>query len=357
MAELWVPEMVSELKLKEAMVEQANKGLAVAQAQVLTAKAQQQEATNAVGQAQATYAYWKGQNEQFAKLVRQNVLDEQTQQDTQRQYRAAAAALSVAQSRVESAKAMQLEKERARDKAEVDIRAADAGRQQQADLVAYATLKAPYDGVVTQRNHNLSVGQFVQPATATQADVLYVVERTDPVRIFVSVPETDASWVHLGTPATIRVQALQGQEFAGKVTRTAWSLNSTTRTLRTEVDLPNPDLPKVGRRLRPGMYAYATVNAEWRDVLSVPASAVVTEGDVNVGFKNYCYVVEHGHVKRTQIEIGARNDQLVEVLRKRVPSADGAAPRWEPFTGAEEVVRGDLSGLKDGQAVEVGPLR
>src|ERR1700733_2352425 len=69
LAELWVPEMLSELKLKEAMVQQAQKTLAMAQAQVVTAVAQIQEATDAVGQAQADYSYWKGQNEQFTKLV------------------------------------------------------------------------------------------------------------------------------------------------------------------------------------------------------------------------------------------------------------------------------------------------
>jgi HlyD family secretion protein len=259
----------------------------------------------------------------------------------------AAAALTEARAKVESAEAMQLEKESARDKAAVDIRAADADRQRQADLVAYARLAAPYDGVVTQRNINTQ--QFVQPATGAQGDVLYVVERTDVVRIFVSVPETETDWVRVGTPVTIRVQALQGHEFKGKVTRTAWSLNRTTRTLLTEIDLVNAD-----GQLRPGMYAYAALDAEWRDVLTLPDAAVVTEGDVNVGYKTYCYIVEGGRAKRTPIEVGARNDQLVEVLKKRLPGAKaGEALRWEAFGGEEEVVKGNLSGLKDGQEVNL----
>ena len=62
-------------------------------------------------------------------------------------------------------------------------------------------------------------------------------------------------------------------------------------------------LPARGsRRLRPGLYAYATIEAEWPDVLTIPASAIVTEGDVNVGYRTFCYLVEDGHVKRTQIE-------------------------------------------------------
>jgi multidrug efflux pump subunit AcrA (membrane-fusion protein) len=352
LAELWVPEMMAELKLKEEMVQQAKKTRVMVQAQVVTAKAQVQEAVAGLGRAESTYDYWKGQSARFASLVKDRVLDRQTHEDTLNQSRTSAAALEEAKARVESAKALQLEKESARDKADVDISAAEADGRRQADLVGYATFTAPYEGVVTQRNINTK--QFVQPATSTQGDVLYVVERIDIVRIFVSVPETDADWVRVGTPATVRVQALQGQEFKGDVTRTAWSLNRTTRTLLAEIDFPNPELPNVGRRLRPGMYAYATVTAELPDVLTLPASAVVTEGDVNVGFKSFCYLIEEGRVKRVQIEIGAKNDKLVEVLKRQLPAASaGEKPRWEAFTGMEEVVRGDLAGLKDGQAVEV----
>jgi RND family efflux transporter MFP subunit len=350
LAELWVPEMVAELKLKDEQVAQAEKMLAMAKAQVETARAQAQEAKAGIGRAEATSNYWKGQTARFASLVKESVLDKQTQEDTLNQYKSAAASLSEARARLESAQAMQQEKESAREKAEVDIRAAEAERRRQADLVAYATLTAPYEGIVTQRNINTK--QFVQPATGAQPDTLYVVERTDIVRIFVSVPETDADWVRIGTPATVRVQALPGEEFKGHVTRTAWSLNAVTRTLLTEIDLANPELPEGGRRLRPGMYAYGTIVAEKRDVLTLPASAVVTEGDVNVGYQSFCYFIEDGHVKRTPIEIGARNDQLVEVLKKRVAgTADG--PRRESFIGDEEVVQGEVLGLKDGQAVQV----
>jgi RND family efflux transporter MFP subunit len=352
LAELWVPEMVSELKLKEELVKQATKSLAMTNAQVETAKAQVREAESAVSRAEATLAFWKSQSERFTSLVKSNVLDKQSQEETYNQFQSATAALAEAQAKVQSAKALKQEKESARDKAEVDIHAADADRRRQADLVGYATLTAPYDGIVTQKNINTK--QFVQPAASAQGDVLYVVERTDIVRIFVSVPETDADWVSVGTPTVIRVQALQGEEFKGEVTRTAWSLNRTTRTLLTEIDLPNPELPKVGRRFRPGMYAYATLNAEWRGVLTLPTSAVVTEGDVNVGFKSFCYLVQDGRVKRTQIQIGAKNDQLVEVLKKQVPAINpGESPRWEAFAGPEEVVLSDLSSLRDGQAIEI----
>ncbi len=352
LAELWVPEMMSELDLKTELVKQAQKALAMTKAQVVTARAQVHEAEAGLGRAEANLNYWKSQSDRFTSLVKESVLDKQTQEETLNQFRSATAAVTEAKAKIDSARAGQQEKERSQDKAEIDILAADADRRRQADLVSYARLTSPYEGVVTQRNINTK--QFVQPATTTQGDVLYIIERIDIVRILIQVPETDADWVHIGTPITFRVQALQGQEFTGKVTRTAWSLNQVSRTLLTEVDLPNPELPKQGRRLRPGMYVHATIFAEWPDLLTLPDSAVITEGDVNIGYKTFCYLVENGHVKRTQIETGVRNTQLVEVLRKRSANTkSGETPRWEAFAGTEEVAQGDLSGLQDGQAVEV----
>jgi len=354
LAELWVPEMVSELNLKEEHVKQALKVLALTEAQVVTAKSQVQEAEAAHIRSKFNHAYWKGQSERFTSLVKDNVLTKQSQEETENQFRSAAAALSEAEKRVASAKAVEHEKVVAKEKAEVDIRAAKAAQQMQADLVSYATLKAPYYGVVTEKNVNTQ--QFVQPAAGAKADVIYVIEKTDKVRIFVAIPETDADWVRIGMAATIRVRGLQGKEIKHEVTRTASSLNPLSRTLLTEIDVENPlkdpQRPKLGRWLQPGMYVYVTIDAEWPDVLTLPASAVVTEGDVNVGYKTFCYIVgADSRLNRTQIEIGFRNDKLVEVLKKRTRHGDEFP--WEAFSRDEKVVQRDLSGLKDGQSVEV----
>jgi HlyD family secretion protein len=349
LAELDVPELVAELELKEAVVEQARKARTMAEAQVLTAKAQVQEAQDALARAEAMRDYWQSQSTRIAGLVGSNVIDKQTKEETANQSRSATAAFKEAQAKIVSAQALQKEKEAAKDKAEADIRAAEADRRRVAALVGYTRLVAPYKGVVTYRNKDLSIGQFVQPATAGKGDVLYIVQQTDPVRVFVHVPEADAPWVGAGAPALIRVQALPGQEFRGKVKRTAEALNDRTRTLLTEIDLPNPD-----GRLRPGLYAYGIITGEHPDVLTLPASAVVTQGDVNVGYQTFCYLVEYGKAKRTPIEVGARNEQLVEVLKKQTkPAHDGEQAHWEPFTGEEEVIQGDLSSVKDGQPIEV----
>ena len=218
--------MVSELKLKEEQVQQARKALAMSQAQVATARALVTETKAGLSRAEANHNYWKSQSTRFTGLVRDNVLDRQTQEEALNQFRSAAAAVAEAEAKIESARAGQQEKEMPGTRRRwTSARPTRIGSQ--ADLVGYARLTAPYDGVVTQKN--VDTRKFVQPATGPQADVLYVVERTDVVRIFVQVPETDADWVSVARPATIRVQALQNQEFKGKVTRTASSLNQVSR--------------------------------------------------------------------------------------------------------------------------------
>ena len=138
-----------------------------------------------------------------------------------------------------------------------------------AALVCYTQLRAPFDGIVTKRT--IDTGHFVQPAIGAKTEPLFVVEKSDTVRVFVEVPETDAAWVQKYAVATVRVPVLQNRTLTGKVTRTAGSLNRTSRTLLAEIDLPNAD-----GTLRPGMYAYATIAAERPQVLTVPATAVVT---------------------------------------------------------------------------------
>ncbi len=346
LAELWVPDMVSELNLKKEQVEQAKKGLAVAEAQVVTARALIKEAEASLGRAQAANDFWKGQNERFGQLVDKSVLDKQTHEETTKQFRAATASLAEAEAKILTARAMLQEREATRQKAEVDIRAATAARERQDDLVRYATFVSPYDGVVTRRNINTF--DFVQPPTAGKGEPLYVIERRDTMRIIVDVPETDAVWVAKGTKATVRVLALQGREFPGVVARTSYALDRATRTLVAEIDLANPQ-----DQLRPGMYVHATLQASRDKVLTLPASAIVKVGDVNVGYQYFCYLVVEEKVRRTQIEIGARNEQFVEVVQKQIPGNPAGAPlEWRAFTGSEKVVRGNLAGLKDGQAVD-----
>jgi RND family efflux transporter MFP subunit len=186
----------------------------------------------------------------------------------------------------------------------------------------------------------------VQPAGAGKGEPLFVVMQTDPVRVFVDVPETDVSWVTDGTAARIRVQALQSKEFEGKVTRSSFAVDPRTRTLRTEIDIPNPR-----GELRPGLYAYVSIRLEHANTWTLPASAIVMQGE-----QPYCYRVENGKAVRTPLQIGLREGTLVEVLRKRTTTDVGDQTplllgKWEEITGSEEIVSTNPAALTDGQAV------
>ena len=133
-------------------------------------------------------------------------------------------------------------------KLRVDVAKADSSEAEA--MLSYAKIRAPYDGVVTSQGQH---GRFVQP-TSGKGDWLFQVARLDPVRVVIAVPEADAELVKEKSEVKLTVQALPGSNLIGTVARTSWVLESGSRTLRTEIDLPNKD-----GRLRPGMYVYAQI--------------------------------------------------------------------------------------------------
>ena len=104
---------------------------------------------------------------------------------------------------------------------------------------------------------------------------------------------------------TVRLQAIKGRTVEGKVTRISWALDPKTRTIRVEIDIPNP-----GAQLQPGLYAYATVIAEEHaDVLTLPVTAVVSEKG-----KDYCVAIVDGKAVRRPIEVGLSDGTRTEVV-------------------------------------------
>jgi RND family efflux transporter MFP subunit len=97
---------------------------------------------------------------------------------------------------------------------------------------------APFDGVITQRN--VDVGSLVQ-GNANTGTFMFEIMQTDVIRVWVYVPQDAAFGVAPGVDAIVRVPELPNRQFPGKVTRIADALHSGTRTLLTEIDIPNPD--------------------------------------------------------------------------------------------------------------------
>jgi RND family efflux transporter MFP subunit len=340
LATLFVPERVEELKLKDQLIKQSEKALEVAEARVQAAAAQVKESQAGVSRAEANHESWRLEYGRISKLTG-SAVDDSTKDQTWNQLQSAKAGWSEMEAKVESAKAALREREAARNKAQVDIAVAKAERDVAATYLNYAKLLAPFNGIVTRRNFNK--GDFVQPPAAGKGEPLFVVERRDKMRVFVEVPESDSAWVKKGAKAVIRVPALQGQEFPADVTRTSYSLDQTTRTLLAEIDLPNPQ-----DQLRSNMYAFAVITAERPDVLAVPSSAILTQGEITSGYQSLCFLLRDGKAVRTRVNVGRRAGQLTELLQKQKP--DGG---WDPFSGNEEIIANPPANLADGQAVEV----
>jgi HlyD family secretion protein len=309
LAVLSIPEMDVDLARKEALIRQAEADVKLTRAGVDVAEAESKRLSS--------------QSDRLAR-VGSGVLDKDSLAEARFGAKSAEAKLEHAKADV--------------DVKEAALEVAKKERDQVKTLLAYTTLTAPYKGVVTRRNVNR--GDFVQPATGAKGDPLFVVVRTDLMRIFVAVPEREADWVRKRTEARIRVQALGDKEFTGQVARTSWSLDRKERTLLAEIDLPNPD-----DELRPGMYVYATLTAVRDGVLTLPASSVVTKSDQTQGDQTFCYLLEEDKAVKTPVKTGVRDGQRVEVLGKQTRQGGP----WDAFTGEEKVVT-DPSKLPEGPA-------
>src|SRR6266851_2603790 len=132
----------------------------------------------------------------------------------------------------------------------------------------YQQVVAPFDGVVTQRN--IDVGSLIT-ADATSGTSMFSMVHSDVIRVWVYVPQDDAFGVSPGVEAVIRVPAMPNLTFHGTVTRIANALQPGTRTLLTEVDIPNPD-----GALQPGVYCTVELKIPRKSpALIVPASAII----------------------------------------------------------------------------------
>jgi RND family efflux transporter MFP subunit len=118
------------------------------------------------------------------------------------------------------------------------------------DMKAFEQIRAPFAGTITARY--IDVGSLVASGSARTVQKLFDLAQSDPVRVFVNVPQANVSSVKSGTPATITVDEFPGQTFAGKVTRDAGAFDKASRTLLLEINVPNPD-----DSLYAGMYAHA----------------------------------------------------------------------------------------------------
>ncbi len=162
------------------------------------------------------------------------------------------------------------------ESAQANIEANRATVRQYADLQAFQKIVAPFPGIITART--VDPGALVAADNPSEARPLFYLMQTDPLRIYVNVPQVYATTVAVGQDAIIYREEDPHRQFSGKVTRTANALDPNTRTLLTEVDLPNPN-----DALRPGMYLQVKfVVARASTVVLVPSAALVWQPEATV---------------------------------------------------------------------------
>jgi RND family efflux transporter MFP subunit len=304
LATLEIPEMQDDLTRAAAAIEEAN-------AELATARDELQRVESAHQMAHLSYTRIQDVSKREPGLVPQQEVDEVHSRDL-----VAEAQVSGAKSHITAC--------------EQRIRVAQAEQARFTTIYKYAVITAPFTGVVTKRYAN--IGSLIQAGTASQTQAMPVIRLSQNglLRLALPVPESAVPQIHLGETVNVKVSAMN-QSFPGRVARFEDRVDQSTRTMKTEVDVPNPTLLLV-----PGMYAEVDLTTEQRkNVLSVPMEAV--EGS---GASASVYVVQpSGAIQIVPVRLGIENAQRIEV-------------RAGDLREGDDVVVGSRAGLKAGGKVQ-----
>jgi RND family efflux transporter MFP subunit len=250
-------------------------------AELAAAKAQLQSSQAQVEARKAEAAFAKTTNERWRDSPK-GVVSEQERESKKADYESAEARLYAANAQV------------ALDKSKVD---------QYNALTEFRQVKAPFDGTITERK--IDIGNLVTAGSGSTTTPLYRMAQTDPLRIFVDVPQSaSGELMNPGVPAVIHAAGAVGGVFSGQIARSAESLNSQARTMRVEVDMPNAK-----HLLVPGMYVNVAFQLPTRGTVEVPAAALIFRSTGTQVAK----VDPNGKIGFNDVTIARDNGSLVEL--------------------------------------------
>lgn len=184
---------------------------------------------------------------------------------------------------------------------EEQVKVSTADTQKVKTLLEYTRVTAPFAGVITRRYAD--IGSMIQAGTASQTQAMPVVKlsQTNLLRLILPVPESVVPTVHIGQQVEVRVPTLS-RSFPGRVARFTGKVSSSTRTMDTEVDVPNPGLV-----LLPGMYAEVDLTLARRNkVLTIPSAAIDPNRQVMV-------VTPNNRIEVRTLGVGLESSDRVEV--------------------------------------------
>lgn len=304
LAVLEVPEMANDQARAQSMLKRS-------QAEVAQARDDLQRAESAHKIAHLSYTRLADVAKEKAGLIAQQEID-----DAQGKDLVAEAQVSAAQSSLAAA--------------EQQVQVNTAELEKIHTLEDYTRVTAPFTGVITKRYAD--TGSMIQAGTSSSTQVMPIVRLSENrlLRLIFPVPESAVPTVHVGQQVEVLVPTL-GRSFPGRVARFADKLSLATRTMDTEVDVPNPNLVLI-----PGMYATVNLTLDQRnDVLVVPIPAVEVSGDASSGQVDV--VTAQNRVEIRKVQLGIQNPTSIEIR-----------------SGLQEgdlVITGDRSGLRAGQEV------
>jgi RND family efflux transporter MFP subunit len=278
LAELEVPELQDQLQGAQAEVRHTQSEIERAQSEVVSAAS-----THAA--LHAAYTRLLEASKQRPGLIAEQELDDARAKDQESE-----AQIGVAKASLE---AMQQQ---------LGVSRADSHRIQ--TLTNYEEIISPFNGVVTMRYADM--GSLIQSGTSSNTQSMPVVRvaQSDLLRLRMPVPESDVPYIHEGGDVQVKVNAT-GNVFSGKIVRFARALDSDTRTMLTEVDVPNADL-----KLSPGMFAETIIQLQQRgEVIFVPTQAVVQSGE-----QAFVLVVDASHrVEKRRVVLGIQTANRIEI--------------------------------------------
>ena len=315
-----VPELEKQVERNAALVELAKARVAqmkakvsIAKADVEAAKAQITYAEANAKSATAWVTYRRMQFQRMKELAATKSIDLRLEDEYKEHLESAKESENAKQSAIITAKAQALSAEAKIALAEADVgeaqaqvKVAQAEQEKTQVQLAYATIYAPFDGIIT--NRTLFPGDFVRSAGEGAAQLaLLTIQRTDRMRVIVHIPDREVRYADPGDPVVFELDAFPGEKFQGKISRIAASEDARTRMMPAEIDLENKD-----GRIRQGMYGRATIYLEKAiKSLSIPSACLVGKAE---GSRGVVYVVRDGKSWRTPITIGLENRPRIEVL-------------------------------------------
>ena len=344
LAQVDVPDLVKQAQRCAAALEQARARVIQMGARVVSAKADLEAARATVPQAEALakskaaeLRFRQKQLERMrdlfaSKSIDERLVDEKTEQrDAAREAEISAReGVSTAKAKVDSVAAQIKQAEADVTEAEAEVRVAQAELEKADVLVGFATVVAPFDGVITQRNY-FPFDYVRTPHESAGSVPLLTVQRMDLMRVVVQIPDRDVPLCDAGDKAIVEIDALSDQQIPpAKVSRVSRSEDPETRLMRVEIDLPNP----IGKICN-GMYGRVTIILDRAKLPTIPSGCLITKA--KDGKASVC-VVRNGRAHFVPVTVES-DDGLTVAIRSGIADSD-------------EIVLNPSSGLVDGIAVQ-----